>query len=81
MFKCKVCAEKELRISELKEQIAYFKSLLAPAPRVNKYELETDNLLNGGAAELIDDVHTEEEQQKADLIQLEHDRILAGTYN
>lgn len=81
MFKCKVCLEKEKRIDEFKEQIAYLKSLLAPTQPVTKYELESDNLMNGGGAETIASEHSEEEAAKELEIQIEHDRILAGTYN
>lgn len=86
MFSCKVCIEKELRISELKDQIQYFKTVLHPEPRINKYEMETDFIQDGGGREQlnfaapISEEARAEQQKKIDEIQQEQDRILSGTY-
>ena len=72
MFNCKICKEKELRITELKEQIAYFKSILNPPPRVNKYEIQEDMLMDGGSKEEIDlaaeAIEAENTRREADII-------------
>lgn len=75
--KCKICAEKELRILELKEQIAYFKSVLNPPPRVNTYELQEDMLLEGGSKEEIDEKAEALENEK---IRRETDIIFSGNF-
>lgn len=81
MFKCKVCIEKDARISELREQVKYFRSVLNPEPKVNKYEFEADNLLNGGGTETITSViDVEAEQKENDRIQREQDAIFSGNY-
>lgn len=78
MFNCKVCEEKEKRIQELKEQIAYFRSVLNPPPRINKYELQEDLVLSGGGQEEIDPATVVAEQVENDRIQRETDFIFSG---
>ena len=77
--KCKVCEEKELRILELKEQVAYFKSILHPEPKTRRYELETemeaDMVLDGGGKNEID---LEAEEKENARIQSETDFIMSG---
>ncbi len=78
MWKCKVCAEKELRISELKEQVNYFKRLLNPPPRIQKFELETDEILNGGGRETQPTLADEEaERIENERLQRESDFIFS----
>jgi len=79
MFKCKICVEKEIRISELKEQVAYFKSVLHPEPKARRYELaeerEQDMVLDGGGKDEID---LEAEERENARIQKESDFIFSG---
>lgn len=76
---CKVCIEKELRITELKEQITYFKSVLHPEPRARTYqleqELEQDMVLDGGGKEEVD---LEAEAIENERIRREQDVIFSG---
>lgn len=79
MFDCKVCKEKELRISELKSQIDYFKDLLHPSPQAKTYQfekdLEQDMVLDGGGKEEID---LEAEAIENERIRREQDIIFSG---
>lgn len=79
MWKCKVCPEKDIRIAELKEQVAYFKSLLHPTPQTRRYELEEsieqDMVLEGGGKEEID---LEAEARENERIRTEEDFIFSG---
>lgn len=84
-FTCSLCKEKDSRISELKEQITYLRSVLNPPPRISTYEMESDHLMNGGGEQLdtpmsIEDEAKGQEELKQALIQLEQDQILSGTY-
>lgn len=78
---CKVCFEKEARIAELKEQIAYFKSILNPSPQARTYALleerEQDDVLGGGGKEQID---VEAERIENEKIQSESDFIFSVNY-
>lgn len=80
MFSCKVCREKDLRIQELKDQISYFKNLLNPPPRINKYELEADTIMNGAGneTEQLDPIDAEAEALENERIQREEDMIFSG---
>lgn len=80
IFKCRVCAEKDARIAELKEQITYFKNLLNPPPRVSHYELETDRIMNGAGQETEQVVAVDEEAERLEneRIQREQDMIFSG---
>ncbi len=79
MFDCKVCKEKETRITELKEQLQYFKELLHPSPRSRTYQLaddmSQDMVLEGGGKEEID---LEAEVLENQRIQREQDVIFSG---
>lgn len=81
MFKCKVCLEKDSRITELKEQIQYFKSALHPPPVVHKYELEEDVVMNGGGQQVISQEDLDKEAEENIKIQREADGIFMGTYD
>ncbi len=81
MFKCKCCPEKELRIAELKEQIQYFKNLLNPPPRINKYEMEETIVMNGGGDQVATPEDLEAEYQENLKIQDESDQILSGNFD
>lgn len=79
MWKCKICAEKDIRIADLKAQVEYFKSIIHPTPQVRKYEmeesLEQDMVLDGGGKEEID---LEAEEKENRRIQAETDFIFSG---
>lgn len=79
MWKCKVCSEKDVRISDLKAQVEYFKSIVHPTPETRKYEmeeaLEQDMVLDGGGKEEID---LEAEAKENQRIQQETDFIFSG---
>lgn len=84
MFKCKSCSEKNLRIEDLKEQIHFLRLQLNPPPRLSKYEIEEDYMLNGGNEEQtspapIDDEANKTNQEQLAAIQLEHDQIMSGS--
>ncbi|GAC1502123.1 MAG: hypothetical protein NVS1B10_06760 [Candidatus Saccharimonadales bacterium] len=76
---CKVCEEKERRIADLKEQIAHYRLVLNPPPRINRYELEEDVLLNGGGHESVS-IDAEAEAKENARIQRESDLIFSGNY-
>lgn len=76
-FSCSVCKEKDMRIAELKEQVAYFKSVLNPPPRVNKFELQEDVLLDGAVKEEIS-VDEHAEALEAEQLRREADLIFSG---
>ena len=78
---CKVCIEKEKLISELRDQISYFKSLLHPPERINKYELEEVSVLNGGGQELLTEEMLKQESDENRLLQREADGIFMGIYD
>ncbi len=79
MFECKICKEKEIRISELKDQIKYFKELLHPTPSIRSYQLADDisqeMVLDGGGKEEVD---FEAEALENDRIRREQDVIFSG---
>lgn len=84
LFKCKVCAEKDARIQDLKQQIESLQSLVIPDNSLDKIpanHLEADGVLSGmqhtitvpGAEDLFEPSTIQEERS-------ERDRILSGTY-
>ncbi len=78
MFKCKICIEKEQRIAELKDQIEYFKRLLNPPARIQKFELEADEIMNGGGLETQPTLADEEAERVENAkIQSEFDFIFS----
>jgi hypothetical protein len=82
MFKCKVCAEKDARIADLKEQISHQRIQITPPPRVNTYEMEENYLLQGGNEEQLQTVSQEDQRKESDklrAIEEERERILGGS--
>lgn len=81
MFSCKVCIEKEKRISELKEQIAYFKEVLHPKDTAVRYipsqSIEEDVILSGGGQE---EVVLPQDQIESPEVLAEREAMLSGTY-
>lgn len=81
--KCKVCEEKDKRIADLKTEIDHHRAIQNPPPRqaVVRYELEADNLLNGGNTETIKSpIDVEAEAKELARLQAEQDKILTGNY-
>lgn len=89
MFQCRCCPEKEIRIAELKEQVAYFKlqhevqieyfkQLLNPKPRVvSRYEAEEDMVLDGGSKE---EISLPQDIPESVEVLAERERMLSGSY-
>lgn len=83
---CKVCAEKDKRIEDLKEQIKSLNLQLIPTPQTRHYEMEQDYVMGGGGEAIgYTPTSISEEDQKARdervmLIQQEQDAILNGSY-
>lgn len=81
LFKCKICAEREIRIADLNKQIEFYKRLLIPNPHLPMINTEADKLLEGGGNDIINmSIITEEQAQQARDIEAESIRILTGTY-
>lgn len=83
MFKCKVCAEKDARIADLKEQLKIYQAQLIPEPKIRHYEMEQDYILDGANAEQLMPIEQEAANQDTELqdaIQHEQDMILTGSY-
>lgn len=72
--KCKVCAEKDARIADLKAQIASLHNLLQPvrAPANPEVHHEANAVLNG--------VNEQIEPELSPEILAERDALLSGTY-
>lgn len=83
MFKCKVCAEKDQRISDLKEQIAHLRQQIAlpsnDPETVPALALEADAIMSGHQ-HVIEIKDTELPEDDSDAEQLERDRILSANY-
>ncbi len=82
MFKCKRCSEKDLRITDLKEQISYLKNMLTPETNgVPTSLMEADAIMSGrqDVIELFANAPTPSPDSEAG-IQSERDRLIAGTY-
>lgn len=77
MFRCKVCEEKDKRISDLKEVINNLRSIISPPQRINKYELEETAVMNGGGQE-IDPATLQAEEIENHKIQQEVDAFFSG---
>lgn len=85
MFSCKVCAEKDRRISDLNKQIEFLKRLSQPGIALPILEREIDYAMDGAGREELPAIPSEpeltpEEQEKRDRIDRERDAILSGNY-
>lgn len=83
MFRCRVCEEKDRRISDLKDEISHLRVTLNPPPRPAeiRYEMEADNLLSGGNTEKIKTLaDIEAETAETARLQKEQDSLLTGNY-
>ena len=77
MFKCKVCAEKDARIADLKSEITYLRERRYGTLHADVVSAEQDLLLNGGA-----DIPqlTEQDRKEQKRLQDEAISLLSGTY-
>lgn len=79
-FKCRVCLEKDKRITELKEHMIYLKALMPttsadPLP----YALEAQKILDGSMSEIIDITPPSKDKLKEmNYIKLEESKMLSG---
>lgn len=83
MFKCKVCAEKDQRISDLKAQITHLQQLVTPTNSPDKIpalSLESDAILSGQQHVIRID-EAEVPKDEADAVIAERDRILSANYS
>ena len=77
---CKSCSEKDLRIGDLKAEIAYLRELVRPEPLNHKLpliDLERDAIMS--ASDEMIDVKTDPTDED-DYIQREASALLSGTY-
>lgn len=89
---CKVCAEKDKRVSSLEHEIAFLRNLVRPdapknAHRATAEQLEADALFSGQTDEIIIDEESRQlERSHAQLSAedvaalIERDQILSGSY-
>lgn len=87
LFHCKVCQEKDSRIQDLKEQIAYLRTLTASpsiSDQVTASYLEADGIMSGQQHILEVPSASERaeqgEERTAEDEQRERDRLLAANY-
>lgn len=81
MFKCKVCAEKDRRIQDLKSQIETLKQLVVPANDPNQVpivHLEADGILSAQQHTVQVEEDFPETQNTEELA--ERDRLLSANY-
>jgi hypothetical protein len=79
MFKCKVCEEKDKRISDLHKQIEFLKQLASPSSQIPLINYEANNVLNGAGND--EPELTAEEQVQLQKEKEERDALLSGNYN
>ena len=79
MFDCKICKEKDARISDLKLQIGDLRSIALPKALKSEddHQVESNAILNGQ-----DDIIEVSESMAKELSEIESEahRLLTGTY-
>jgi hypothetical protein len=83
MFKCKVCAEKDQRIADLKAHITQLSQLVTPSNSSDEIpirSLEADAILSG-QQHVIHVDEAEVPKDETDAVIAERDRILSATYS
>lgn len=83
MFRCKVCAEKDKRISSLEDQVAFLRTLTHP--KVNNYvvpdnDLEANGVLDGTDRQIQIETFSDETLRLSEEEQRERQAILSGEY-
>lgn len=87
MFRCKVCAEKDARIEDLKREILFLRTQIYTPndPHLTPTgQLEADGILSGQQHVLnvpMDADLRADELKYAEEIRSERDRLLSGTYS
>lgn len=78
--KCKVCAEKDNRISDLKKEIEFLKRLSSPSPTIPLLDIEASKILEG-ASEPVSNIEEEvRDLSSEESIEQEASNILMGNY-
>ncbi len=77
-MKCKVCIEKDHRIEDLLNQVAFLRHLTSPQPSLENKEV--NQILNGSHEVIEYPVLTNEQLKEQELLYKEANSILMGTY-
>lgn len=83
MFKCKVCAEKDARIQDLKEQIKSIQALMSAPPATMSVPYSVDAMLSGldiSSDKVNEETNAPEEAERRDAIRKEQIQLLTGTF-
>lgn len=83
MFKCRVCLEKNSRITDLKAEILYLRSMVLPQNDAYTQPIilrEADATLSNTGESIDVGPEQEEELRKYQEMTAEKDRILSGNY-
>lgn len=85
IFRCKVCAEKDNRIRDLKDQVAHLRGLVFPNNSPESTPdliLEADGVLSGQqhVFTIPETVADAAELRRVEEEESERDRVLAGNY-
>lgn len=80
LFKCKVCAEKDKRIEELKTHIAFLEYYIQPTKADPlPYAMEAQRILEGGMAAIIEPLNPSRDKLKEmQRIKDEENKMLSG---
>lgn len=80
MFKCKVCIEKDKRIQELKDQIAYLRTLAIP--QNSAFDTQSDildpNIILDAPSAAADPEIQKQQRSELERIAQEREAVLAG---
>lgn len=82
-FKCKVCEEKDKRISELKDNIKYLQNMLNPQAS-NMVNVEANKMLDGSSLPVVEvelSSSSEDKIKEDEKILREANAILTGEYS
>ena len=80
MFKCKVCVEKDKRISELKDQILHLRSLVYPInDAIGPTLVEEFPLDKSAKADPVEEFQQQQLKEIEEVLQ-ERDKLLSGQY-
>lgn len=79
-FKCKVCNEKDQRIAELKERIAFLEYYIQPTKADPlPYAIEAQKILEGSMAPVIDlSKPSKDKLDEMRKIKMEEEKMLSG---
>lgn len=81
-FSCKVCAEKQARIDDLKAQIKFLQSQVAAPPSLEAEAnaMEADAVLSALQHEVVIQEQPVIDPKELDEARRERDRLLSGSY-